>query len=270
MGRPRKQHVLALDGTELKHCYACNIWHPLERFGQARDKWDNLANRCRVCQAKATAKSRGVPWRKSTQERTGKYAVAIWGSKSAARAAWRRDHPERDAAIRKRSDEKNRDVIRARDRARRANPAVCAKRNVYNRAYYEADKATRLAQVAQWRIDNPERARIKGVYHRAKRRARQRALPAEPWTEQQIIDRDGLVCWLNGCAVGGTLPSGRRDWAIDHLIPIGVEYPEHPGDTLPNLAIACHPCNITKGARLLPEAIARYHDNVNGRIEPAS
>jgi hypothetical protein len=264
MGRARIEHRVADDGTESKRCSTCAQWLALAEFGTDRQRWDGLAHVCHLCARRATAKSRGRKPRATPSPHTGKYSVAVWGSKSAARTAWRRDHPERDREARLRSDAKNRERIRERDRARNSSEARQVWRTDYNRQYYEADKASRIAQVNQWRKDNPERARLKGLYDRARRRARQRALPVEPWTEQQIIDRDGLICWIKGCPVGGALTSGRRDWAIDHLIPISVDYPDHPGDTAPNLAIACHACNQGKAARLLPEAIARYQMNAAG------
>lgn len=82
------------------------------------------------------------------------------------------------------------------------------------------------------------------------------------WTEQDVIDRDGLRCWINGCEVGGFESNGRRDWDIDHLIPIGVDFPDHPGDTFANVAIACNTCNRQKAAKLLPAAIDRFSANL--------
>jgi 5-methylcytosine-specific restriction endonuclease McrA len=79
-----------------------------------------------------------------------------------------------------------------------------------------------------------------------------------------------LVCWINGCNVGEQSETGRRDWAIDHLIPIAVDYLDHPGDTLPNLAIACHKCNIWKHNKILPAAVARYESNLGHREEPGT
>jgi 5-methylcytosine-specific restriction endonuclease McrA len=67
------------------------------------------------------------------------------------------------------------------------------------------------------------------------------------------------MCGVN---VGDGTKDGRRDWAIDHLIPVAGNYDGHPGDTLPNLAIACHPCNRSKANKLLSEAIARYQFNL--------
>lgn len=275
MGRPRNEHRI-IDGVELKQCGTCKIWFPLDCFGPDRSKWDHLQYRHRQCGRKAVAESRGVVPSRISGPRTGKYSVAAWGTKAAARAAWRRDHPERDRAARKRSDAKNREAIRARDRARR--PAGCEEVKELNRRRYQADRARVIAQVTLWRKNNPEWAAENGRLASNKRRARRRGLPTESWTDQQVIDRDGLACWICGLAVGGTLPSGRRDWAIDHLIPISANYLDHPGDTLPNLAIACHPCNITKGAKLLVPAVARYRTNLrrqlpkgdnNGDVQPA-
>lgn len=131
-----------------------------------------------------------------------------------------------------------------------------------NRCKGCANRATAAADANKWRLDNPELARINGARQRAKRRARERELPVGPWIEQDIIDRDGLVCWIKGCEVGGVTSNGRRDWDVDHLIPISKAYPDHPGDTFPNVAIACNKCNREKAARILPAAIGRYKANL--------
>src|SRR6185437_12135970 len=259
MGRPRTEHRF-IDGAELKQCGACKVWFPLSSFSSDPSKWDGLQYRHRECARKATARSRGgQPARPRSVSRGGQYSVVVWGSKSAARVAWRRDHPGRDAAARKRSDGKNRDVIRARDRERR--PHGCPKVKEANRRRYQADPAKVISQVSRWRVNNPEQAAVNGRLASARRRARLRGLPVVPWTEQQVIERDGLACWMCRAAFGGGAASGRREWAIDHLIPISIDYKDHPGDTLANLAIACHPCNIAKGAKLLPAAVSRYRAN---------
>jgi hypothetical protein len=114
----------------------------------------------------------------------------------------------------------------------------------------------------EWKRRNADAVREYGRRGAAKRRAVERGLSRGPWTEQQVIARDGLVCWIKGCTVGGLLPDGRRDWAIDHLIPLARRYPRHPGNTFANVAIACASCNSWKKTKLLPAAIARYEANL--------
>jgi hypothetical protein len=254
VGRPRIEHRLE-GGVEVKRCGACTEWRPLDQFSRDAARWDGLTSTCRTCFSKITKNYRAKN-RDKVLEYGRRYAVENRARKSVARVDWRRRNPERDEETRRRYVENNRERIRELDRARYQRDRD--KRVAYNRQYYEADKGRRIAQVRQWRLDNPEAAAAKGVRDSARRRARLRGLPYERWTEEQVIARDGLVCWVCGVNVDGSTEGMRRGWAIDHLIPIAAEYDGHPGDTLPNLAVACHACNRSKANKLLPEAIARH------------
>jgi hypothetical protein len=157
---------------------------------------------------------------------------------------------------------KNAELLRENARLFRATPqgkAQTARDNARNREL-NADRNRQLT--ADWFKRNPEYRSFK----ESQRRARKLGLPAEPWSEAEIIARDGFVCWLKGCAVGGVLRDGRRDWAVDHFIPLNCDYPNHPGTVLANLGIACATCNSSKRNKLLPEAIARYESNLRKEV----
>lgn len=224
----RNPHAV-LNGAELKRCGTCKAWKPLDEFFRSKHRWDGLTNACKAC-----IKPGNMRWKIQNHdyvlEKAREYG-AINRTRSADRMArWRQANPERDLANRL--------------------------------AWLEANGERRRATQQAWKEANPDRVRENGRRGVAKRRARKRSLAVELWTEQQVIDRDGFACWINGCAIGDVLRDGRRDWAIDHLIPLARYYPQHPGNTFANVGIACHSCNSWKKNKLLPEAIARYEANL--------
>ena len=76
------------------------------------------------------------------------------------------------------------------------------------------------------------------LYHHV-RRARLKAVPYERVRRQDIVERDGLICYLCGLALRAP------EVTLDHVIPLARGGP-HTAD---NLRIACRPCNSRKGAR---------------------
>ncbi|MBV8995487.1 MAG: hypothetical protein JO287_17715 [Pseudonocardiales bacterium] len=146
---------------------------------------------------------------------------------------WVQAHPERRSEIQKRWDDATADYYRQwrKDNADR--------KRATDAAWYAANRERAAAYNRPWRAANQEAYREYSRRYATRRRSRLLELPHEAWTEQQIIERDGLMCWICGNEVGRRLPHGARDWHVDHLIALAVDYPDHPGDTLPNLAIAC-------------------------------
>ena len=88
-----------------------------------------------------------------------------------------------------------------------------------------------------------------------RRRAIRFGVVREKYTRQQIIDRDGLNCYL--CTYPVDLEAncvvGQPGWElyphIDHVIPMALGGP----DTLENVKIAHAKCNLYKGKQLLDD-----------------
>lgn len=255
MGRPRIQHEF-IDGVEHKRCGRCKQWRTLDQFGASRATWDGLWGRCRECSSESDkarywadpqkARDRVSEYNELNRDRrNAEYRARYEGDSTARRASatkWKEANRERTLEYARAYAEVNAEERRSQRAARKEQERVTA---------------------AAWRAKNPH---VK-VQAEAKRRARKNSLPHERWTEQQVIERDGIMCWVNGCPVGAPLNHGtgarrKRDWDIDHLIPLSADYPGHPGDTLANLAIACNRCNNWKNSKLLPAAIARYESNL--------
>lgn len=137
-----------------------------------------------------------------------------------------------------------------------------------NAKYKSSDKGK--SQVQKWSTNYCATDAGKASSRRAKmkRKATMLSLPSEPYTVQQIIDRDGPQCWM--C---GVVPVG-RDQTVDHLIALQTK--EHdlltwslvnPGDVLTNVTIACRGCNTRKLNHLMLCAVLKYQTNLSGEIE---
>lgn len=90
---------------------------------------------------------------------------------------------------------------------------------------------------------NPPRTRSS---QNRKRRARMKAAKSEPYTAEEIADRDGWRCQICGRRIGRTLNFPHpRSLSIDHIIPIG-----RGGDDVKINVQAVHfRCNASKGPR---------------------
>lgn len=86
-----------------------------------------------------------------------------------------------------------------------------------------------------------ERYREKVRRTERRRRAAARGVKSEPYTRQELYDRDGGRCRYCDELVGD-------DWHIAHLVALA----RGGADTLDNVAVACRSCNIADGVGRLP------------------
>lgn len=199
--------------------------------------------------------------KRSPQGRTGTYA-----GYSAHRRAGEPFCPDCRAAKKDRdrakysempeeSREKKRETIR---QWRSANPD-------YNKELYRKNREENIRRVRQWeKAQGEEWVKLKRKQARAwqqknpgrvsenarARRAKEKALPHEPYTLEDIVDRYGSTCYLCGYEVDLNR-TGRllnpRTLNVDHVIPISD--PECPGDILSNVRVTHYSCNIKKSGR---------------------
>ena len=113
----------------------------------------------------------------------------------------------------------------------------------------------RRAARKKWRERNPE-ARAQ---ERRKRDALKRNLPHENYSEDQITQRYGSVCYLCAKPIDMSLPRTERH--IEHLIPL--YHPTCPGDILANVRWAHPMCNATKSGLLLHELSELFPDMID-------
>ena len=99
-----------------------------------------------------------------------------------------------------------------------------------------------------WRLRNPENARNAA----RKRRAQLRSLESVSYTEQEVLDKYGDICYLCETEIdlSATRKSGNDGWQnglnIDHVVPISKGGP----DTLENIRPVHALCNYKKGDRV--------------------
>lgn len=107
-------------------------------------------------------------------------------------------------------------------------------------AYREANKE----RTAAWRRANPELS-AKNV---RKRRARKMAVPSEPYTAQDVLDRWGTDCWICGEPIDLTAPRkvGVAGWERGLHLEHSVDLALKGHDTLDNVKPAHGKCNLTK------------------------
>jgi ribosomal protein S27AE len=147
------------------------------------------------------------------------------------------------------------------------------KKREYDLVYRAVNRERRLEGYRKYNEENAESIKAQRtsahgrMVHRlseVRRRARKAELPHEPYTVEQIVERDGDRCWMCG--------KQSPEYQIEHLIALATKQPEltkwgidhHPGDVLANVALACPSCNRRKWASVLPCALARYLRNVLG------
>lgn len=258
MGRPRIQHQF-FDGVESKRCSCCRNWRSLDQFGASKSTWDGLRHRCKPCAHRDDdARYEADPERE--RQRVRDYTEANRAAVQARSRVKYASNPEHGRTKKKRWYDANAEYARqyAREYGELNREAIAAKAMSRRRADPEAARE----MYRRHHQSNAEKRRRDASAAGRERRARKRELPCEKYTEQQIVDRDGFWCWI--CAEDiGTEPlwDGRRNWVVEHLIPLSADYPDHPGDSLVNVSLACASCNQWKYNRVLPAALARYEAN---------
>lgn len=106
----------------------------------------------------------------------------------------------------------------------------------------------------RWRKKNPEyfldyRRKNRGAFeeYRARRGERLLAGATENWSVYDLVDRDGLRCYLCNTDTVWDHPDKRFRPSVDHVIPLSLG----GSNTLNNLRVAHMACNSKKHARLI-------------------
>ena len=206
----------------MKTCNRCGETKPLlEGFSARRRSMDGRQSYCKDC-----SKSYGASWYKDHLETVK------------AKAAKRhRDNPE----------------------ARRTSNAKWYKANLERRKtscakWYRANAEKRRADIAQYHRDHPEVVRAKTARwakahpeavraKKAKRKALKLAYQGPHYT---AVDVAALLADQHDlCAYCGVVFNGK--YHVDHVVPLS----QGGGNGPDNIALACAPCNLSKGDKSL-------------------
>jgi 5-methylcytosine-specific restriction endonuclease McrA len=119
------------------------------------------------------------------------------------------------------------------------------------RARYAENPEREYARTKKWREKNPERAAELQRRGQRVRRVQMQNAASEFYTEAQVLDLYGVLCYLCGDEIDLVAPrrTGVPGWElglhIEHVVPITAGGP----DTLDNVRPSHGKCNLKKGKR---------------------
>lgn len=117
------------------------------------------------------------------------------------------------------------------------------------RENYLKNKEDRLLKAKQWREDNRE---LKREYNR-KRKAAARGNGYEPYSDRQVLETYGTVCYLCGREIDldaprwTSIPGWENGLHIDHFIPISKGGPDKIENVRPTHGL----CNLIKNSNMV-------------------
>lgn len=135
--------------------------------------------------------------------------------------------------------EARRDAAKRRRRSRVLSAEERAFLNAQCREWHKKNRDRASLSKKAWRAKNWDRLRIQFRQYGAKREALKRGNAVGVVDFEEIIKRDGDICYL--C---GEKPKKRH---FDHVIPLSKGGPH----SMENIRVSCSTCNWKKGARLL-------------------
>jgi len=197
---------------EYKTCPKCGQTKPHSEWGKNKSKKDGLSSECKSCHA-------------------------------ASSAAWRKANPEEQKRRSRQQHAKNREKANAR---RKENYwANQDRERATRKKYYEKTIDSQRQSSRDWRKNNPDKLREQN----RRTRARRAAVPSEPYTDQDILNRWGTDCHLCGEPIDLTAPRAtfqqgwERGLQLDHVIQIS----SGGHDVIENVKPSHGKCNIGKG-----------------------
>ena len=128
------------------------------------------------------------------------------------------------------------------------------KMNSYRNKWRENNRDKARESDKNWRLNNPEY----GVLKEGRRRAQKNSTTVEHFTEQQVLDLYGTVCYLCNEEIDMNAPrrTNRQGWEkglhLDHVLPLALG----GGHTLDNLRPTHGICNTRKQGKIVELATA--------------
>lgn len=217
-----------------KQCGKCAQVKPLSDFGQQRGR---VRSACKACiNEYSRDRYRDDPdWR---------------ARHKALRDRWRAENPTYLAENYQQNREQR--IAAAIEYAKR-NPPDPGRTRELARARYAADPERFRDKKRKWEVENAELARETRRRAASRRRARMRGLPAEMYTMDQLLERDGTLCVLCSEELDLTVvyPDPLAP-TVEHLECIVWE--DSAGDVLSNVAVSHWACNNARRTRPHPAA----------------
>lgn len=209
-----------------KACSKCGQVKPLTEFSPNSRGYLKTQSQCKQCRLIYNAEYKAKNKDEINTRRRNKYADnPIFYIEQAK--AYRKANPEKHRRSVKKSADKNTDRKRASSKA-------------WRDKFPERVKANWQS----WSANNPEKLRQK----KRTRRARLKSATTEPYTNQDVLDAYGSICYLCNRQIDllaprwTALPGWEDGLHIDHVIPIGKSGP----DTLSNVRPTHGLCNLTR------------------------
>lgn len=213
------------DTSPTKQCNKCGEWFPAtpEYWHKRKPSPDGLSYTCKQCAIARTKKHYAEDLEYARQQKreyyhTHKAERRAYNQRTLERRRERRQRPDYKAKAAEYRKRKQRDLVK------------------YNQGYRASHPDWQAGVMREWRRRNPERA--KAIIHR--RIAMKHLAPGQFTAEdvrRQHDEQEGR-CFYCGIALFD-------DYHVDHKVPLsrgGSNGPE-------NIACACEPCNLGKGAK---------------------
>ena len=131
---PNQKKHKTEDSIELKHCWKCSEWKPLEKFNKNKRVWDGLDRKCKDC---------GKLYRQENAERLGRQRKEYRENNKDSIKQWKKDNKEKFAEYNKKYQSEYRDKNDEKLRE-------------YHRKYYQEKKSEIHAKQLQKIRENPE------------------------------------------------------------------------------------------------------------------
>lgn len=209
-----------------KACSNCGQIKPLTEFSPHSRGYLKTQSRCKQCRLIYNSDYKEKNKDQINARRRDKYA----------------DNPaiyiERAKAFRQTNPEKHRESVK---KSAAKNPA---RKRASSKAWREKFPERTRANWQSWSADNPEKLRQK----KRTRRARLKSASTEPYTDKDVLDTYGSICYLCNRQIDleaprwTAVPGWEEGLHIDHVIPIGKSGP----DTLSNVRPTHGLCNLTR------------------------